>query len=65
MRRWPIYCCSDCAWPLLMYTATVVVHVAIIDRNGFVSGQRFVGQVVRALLSPCGIRGSRGSIFHF
>ena len=58
--------CSDCSWPVFMYTATVVVHGTIIGRHGFVSGQRFLAQVVHALLScPCGIRGSFRSIFHF
>ena len=43
-----------------MYTATVVVHGAIVNRHGFVSGQRFMAQMAYALLScPCSVRGSR------
>ena len=38
--------CSHCSWPVFMYTATVVVHRAVINRDGFVSGQRFLAQMV-------------------
>ena len=66
VRRWPIYCAADRSWPVLMYTATVVVHVTIVVRHGFVSGQRFVGQVAYALLScPCRVRGSRRAHISF